>query len=228
MDGLPLGVPGSLPDFLRHEAERLRQQRARAARARRKAPRPTPPAEGGRVPLADGLSFRLLSRSLRPAQADAAVETFRRAFLDVWVRVAAPDRRQLLTYWRDQPDRATGADRYGPRHATVRIRVEDLVEGVDWSPAHSACERLAHELVFPTSLVMVGQDRLPQVIARTLALALRYATGPNSVRSGRSSYESEIDVFTHTACHLPPQGQGSGMTANRPRSVETTRHRRHI
>src|SRR5262249_53067222 len=121
VDGLPLGVPGSLPDFLRHEAERLQQQRARAARARRKAPRPTPPAEGGRVPLPDGLSFRLRPRSLRPAQADAAAVTFRRAFLGVWGRVAVPDRRQLLTYWRDQPDRATGADRDGPRHATVRI-----------------------------------------------------------------------------------------------------------
>jgi hypothetical protein len=105
------------------------------------------------------------------------VETFRRAFLDVWGRVAAPDRRQLLTYWREQPDRALRADRYRPRHATVRIRVEDLVEGVDWSPAHSACRRLGHELAFPTSLVAGGQDRLPQVIARTLALALRYATG---------------------------------------------------
>src|SRR5262249_7899460 len=57
-----------------------------------------------------------------------------------------------------------------------RIRVEDLVEGVDWSPAHAACRRLGHELVFPTSVVTGGSDRLPPVIARTLALALRYAT----------------------------------------------------
>jgi hypothetical protein len=180
MDGLPFIFPGSLPDFLHQQAALHRQRRARGQAARRKPPRPATPAEGGRVPLADGLSFRLLSPSLTPGgggsteQAEAAVETFRLAFLSVWARVPEPDRRLLQTYWRDQPDRAAWADRYSPRYATVRIRV---VDGVDWSPSYSACERLGNELVFPTSLVTEHPDRLPCVIARTLALAVRYANG---------------------------------------------------
>jgi hypothetical protein len=111
------------------------------------------------------------SRSTQQAEAIAAA--FRRAFLDVWRQVPPRDRHRLLTYWRDQPDRAAWAGRDAPRYATVRILLED---GVDWSPSASSCERHGNALTFPTSLVTQDGDRLRYVVARTFALALRFAT----------------------------------------------------
>jgi hypothetical protein len=184
MAGLSLGDLGNLPDFLRQQAALYRQRCARAQRARRKSPRTALPAQGGRVALADGLTFRMMTRSAQsgtftpessrpPQQAEAIAEKFRLVFLDVWQQVPPRDRQRLLAYWRDQPDRNAWGDRYAPRYATVRIL---LLDGIDWSGSSSTCEKLGNELIFPTSLVALDGDRLPHAVARTLALVLRHAT----------------------------------------------------
>ena len=152
MDGLPIGVPGSLPDYLRQQAALRKRQQTRAQGAKRNPPRPATPAEGGRVPLTDGLSFRIMTRSAQsgtftpgssrsPPQAEAIAAAFRRAFLDVWRQVPQRDRQRLLTYWRDQPNRDAWVDRYAPCYATVRIF---LLYGMDWSGSCSTCEKLGN------------------------------------------------------------------------------------
>src|SRR4051812_8850043 len=108
MDGLPFGVPGGLPDFLRQQAALYRQRRARGQGARSKPPRPATPAEGGRVPLVDGLVFRIVPSPGAAAakgggvapRAAAVAETFRLAFLGVWGQIPGQDRERVRAYWR--------------------------------------------------------------------------------------------------------------------------------
>jgi hypothetical protein len=184
MDGLPLGVPGSLADFLREQAELQQQRRAQARKARRKSPRLASPAEGGRMALVDGLSFRIVCRPRRPttqaargdefaAQAVAVAETFRGAFLSVWHRIPEVDRQGLLAYWRGRPDRLLRAGPASPRGAAPRIRI---ATGVSWSASDSACKRFGAALTFPLALIAERPEQLSPVIARALAEVHRYAT----------------------------------------------------
>ena len=82
------------------------------------------------------------------------------------------DRGRLLSYWRGGTDLPASGSPCPAPHARPLIRV---VDG-RWSPSFSTCDGLGHCLTFPASLMTEGQDLLPAVIARTLALALRYAT----------------------------------------------------
>jgi hypothetical protein len=176
MDGMPFIVPGSLQDFLRQEAALHKRRQTRGRGARRKPPRPATPAEGGRVPLADGLFFRILPTAKSggfAAQAAAIAETFRLAFLGVWQQVRGQDRERLRDYWRGQPDRLLEASPFALRYASPRIRI---VTGVPWSPADFLSDNLGTEFTFPLGLVTEHPDELPHAIARGLAEGHLYAS----------------------------------------------------
>jgi hypothetical protein len=160
-------------DFLRRRAELLRKRQGRTARPRAGGGPPgTTLAEGRRhAALADGLVFRVVARPDRPRRDVRLVEElFRTAFARAWDGIPEQERRTLLRYWHDQPDtgRPVGA---GPR---PEIRV---LARASCAPPPPACDRLGHRLTFAVVPSDEPAGRLPQVIARTLALALRYATG---------------------------------------------------
>jgi hypothetical protein len=181
MDGLPFGMPGSLPDFLGQQAALYRQRRGRAQGAKRTPPRPAAPAEGGRVPLVDGLTFRIVTTHTVPTskgsgfagQAAAIAEAFRGAFLGVWGRLPGQDRERLRAYWRGDLDRLPGSGPFAPRPASPRIRI---VAQVPWSPADFLTDKLGTELNFPADLVTEHPDELPHAVARALAEAHLHAT----------------------------------------------------
>jgi hypothetical protein len=131
-------------------------------------------------PQADGLFFLpppAPPQHARPrpgAPARRSVEAvFCGAFRAVWARLPEPDRQVLLRYWRAGPEGHRPGGPPAPPTARPLIRLADVGR---WSPPFSTCDGLGHHLTFPTSLVTEHEALLPAVIARTLALALRYAT----------------------------------------------------
>src|SRR5262249_29369569 len=109
---------------------------------------------GGRVALADGLTFRIISPPAQPgaqqspgdtfaAQAATVAEAFRLAFLRVWTRLPDQDRACLLAYWRRLPERRLRAGPGARPSASPQIRV---VAGVRWSPAYPVGGELGTEL----------------------------------------------------------------------------------
>src|SRR5262249_31882410 len=170
----------SLPDYLRQQAALRKRQQTRAQGAKRNPPRPATPVEGGRVPLVDGLTFRLVppqtgatsNGSGYAAQAAAVAEAFHVAFLAVWGKLPGQDRERLRAYWRGDLDRLPGSGPCAPRHTTPRIRI---VADVPWSPVDFRSDKLGTEFTFPLGLVAGHPDALPHAIARGLAGAPPHA-----------------------------------------------------
>jgi hypothetical protein len=119
----------------------------------------------------DQLFFHVLSRQPE-AKAKVVEDTFRRAFVAVWNALPERDQERLLIYWRNGTDLPASGSPCPVAHARPLIRV---IDG-RWSPSSPTCDGLGHHLTFPTSLVTEHEDLLPAVIARTLAVALRYST----------------------------------------------------
>jgi hypothetical protein len=159
-------------DFLRGQAESLKQRRGRATGTRAcSGPRGSVVPDGrGYRALVDGLVFRVVARPDCPRRDLQLIgERFRAAFARAWDTIPEQDRWLLLRYWHDRPDtgRPLGA---GPR---PEIRVLDRVS---CAPPPPACDRLGHRLTFAVAPADEPAGRLPPLIAHALARVWMYAT----------------------------------------------------
>src|SRR5262249_37809853 len=172
MARIRLDVPGTLLDFLHRRTAVLNEQQGRGPRtgAKRQSPATAPcPAV---LVENDQLFFRVLCR--RPgAEARAVEDAFRCAFSAVWGALPERDQRRVLGYWRGGTDLPASGSPCPAPHARPLIRVVDAGR---WSPSSPTCDGLGRRLAFPASLLSERPDLLPAVVARTLALVLRYAT----------------------------------------------------
>jgi hypothetical protein len=173
---IPFDTPCTLHDYLRRQAALLNRRRRRGRSSKKAAGRPA--VEGPReLPLVPEMGLCFVVSSARGCRAPdpppgkmgtrtaAVEEPFRRAFTNVWCRIAESDRRALLDYWHSRP--RTG------RSSRPMMRV---VDGLPGFPADAVCDDLGHTLVFPASLVVGHAEDLRWVIARALATAMRYAS----------------------------------------------------
>lgn len=180
MDDSRFPVDCTLHDYLRQQADLFQKRRG---------PRPksgAPGRAGDEPPLplvpADRLFFLSPLSSATAPRSQAGIvsfstgnvgQAFYRAFNAVWARIPEADRQRLLRYWQSAPDERARPGPVRAQHPRPLIRV---VDGGRWSSSFPTCDHLGHRLTFPAALVTGHRELLPSVIARTLALVLRYAT----------------------------------------------------
>jgi hypothetical protein len=171
MEGLPFNIP--FIDFVRGRAESLKQQRRRASK-REAHGRRSGRATGGKPPypaLVDNLFFRvLLGSSGAGAKVKAIAGRFRAAFVATWGRIPERDRLLLRRYWGRDGQRG---DTHPTPHSRPQIRV--VAGGTSPGPL-AACENLGNRLCFTVPSAVEHPDRLPRLIAHTMAQVYLFAT----------------------------------------------------
>jgi hypothetical protein len=130
----------------------------------------------------DALFFRVVSGPHRtppshPAQGTTASliaaveEAFSKCFQSVWSRLPALERQRLLGYWRGEIGRVWNGDGFPPlqHRPVIEVYLDAAGEQLGWDWA-------ATQLTFSAALVLDQPERLPLVIAHTLAVVHLFAT----------------------------------------------------